>query len=79
MAGWDIYSNCMEGRAVQDKEYTKPTLQLKKKEQTQADYVHDAETKKEWSSWQPRQSCDLLLTMSRQDLEEDASSMMPLC
>ena len=46
MAGWGIYSNCMEDKAVQDKEYTKPTLQLKKKQQTQADYVHDAETNK---------------------------------
>ena len=46
MAGWGIYNNCMEGNAVQDKEYTKPTLQLKKTKQTQADYVHDAETKK---------------------------------
>ena len=45
MAGWGIYSNCMEGKAVQDKEYTRPTLQLKIK-QAQTDYVHDAETNK---------------------------------
>ena len=46
MAGWGSHCNCMEGNAGQDKEYTKPTQQLQKRNQTQADYVHDAETKK---------------------------------
>ena len=37
-AGW--------GKVVLDKEYTKPTQQLKITNQTQGDYVHDAETQK---------------------------------
>ena len=38
MAGW--------GKSVHDKEYTKPTQQLKITNQTQGDYIHDAETQK---------------------------------
>ena len=38
MVGW--------GKAVHDKEYTKPTQQLKIINQTQGDYIHDAETQK---------------------------------
>ena len=46
MAGRGIGSNCMEGKAVQEKEYTKTTLQLNKTKQAQVDYVYDAETEK---------------------------------
>ena len=46
MAGRGSHCNCMEGKALQNKEYTMLIQPLKKYKSNTADYVHNAETEK---------------------------------
>ena len=46
MVGTGTHCNCMEGKAVQNKENTMLTQPLNNTNQTQADYVHHTETQK---------------------------------
>ena len=74
MAGQDIYCNCIEGKAMQDKEYTKPATQFKK---TNKHRQTMSKMQKLRSIEKVGSQGNILLRMSKH-LEEDASRMMPL-